>query len=153
LKNAWAQPPGTVTTSPAWAESGVVLKQVVAVRYIEEFCLTAFTPFMATPKRWSHNRDPYLLETSVSCVFACGDLRLSPVKISCARHGGHLVWAGIFRKFPVPEMETGFARLHPPPSFSSTFKHLAIPALGNSADAESGRVLQVILQFCYLFEL
>ena len=31
-------------------------------------------------KRWSSARDPYLLETSVTGVFACGDVRLSPVK-------------------------------------------------------------------------
>jgi thioredoxin reductase (NADPH) len=37
--------------------------------------------------RWSQGRDPYLLETSIPGVFACGDVRLSPVKRVAAAVG------------------------------------------------------------------
>ena len=37
--------------------------------------------------RWSLDRDPYLLESSVPGVFACGDVRLSPVKRVAAAVG------------------------------------------------------------------
>ena len=30
--------------------------------------------------RWSHDRDPFLLESSAPGIFACGDVRLSLVK-------------------------------------------------------------------------
>jgi thioredoxin reductase (NADPH) len=37
--------------------------------------------------RWEHERDPYLLETSVPGIFACGDVRFSPVKRVAAAVG------------------------------------------------------------------
>jgi thioredoxin reductase (NADPH) len=37
--------------------------------------------------RWSHDRDPYLLETSVPGIFACGDVRSSKVKRVAAAVG------------------------------------------------------------------
>jgi thioredoxin reductase (NADPH) len=36
---------------------------------------------------WTERRDPYLLETSVAGIFACGDVRLSPVKRVAAAVG------------------------------------------------------------------
>ena len=37
--------------------------------------------------RWSGERDPYLLEASITGVFACGDVRLSPIKRVAAAVG------------------------------------------------------------------
>ncbi len=37
--------------------------------------------------RWEQRRDPYLLETSIPGVFACGDVRLSPIKRVAAAVG------------------------------------------------------------------
>jgi thioredoxin reductase (NADPH) len=42
---------------------------------------------VAKAGRWSQSRDPYLLETSIPGVFACGDVRLSPVKRVAAAVG------------------------------------------------------------------
>ena len=42
---------------------------------------------MRATGRWSEARDPYLLETSVPGIFACGDVRLGPVKRVAAAVG------------------------------------------------------------------
>jgi thioredoxin reductase (NADPH) len=42
---------------------------------------------VATAGRWELDRDPYLLETSVPGIFACGDVRYGPVKRVAAAVG------------------------------------------------------------------
>ncbi len=44
-------------------------------------------PDVRAAGRWQLDRDPYLLETSVPGVFACGDVRFSPVKRVAAAVG------------------------------------------------------------------
>ena len=42
---------------------------------------------MQAADRWTLDRDPYLLETSVPGIFACGDVRFGPVKRVAAAVG------------------------------------------------------------------
>jgi len=44
-------------------------------------------PDVAAAGGWTSSRDPYLLETSVPGIFACGDVRCSPVKRVAAAVG------------------------------------------------------------------
>jgi thioredoxin reductase (NADPH) len=54
--------------------------------------------------RWELERDPYLLETSVPGVFACGDVRFSPVKRVAAAVGeGSMAIAFVHQYLKHPE--------------------------------------------------
>lgn len=44
-------------------------------------------PEMRAASEWTHDRDPFLLETSVPGIFACGDVRFGPVKRVAAAVG------------------------------------------------------------------
>ena len=55
----------------------------------------------APRRRWSLDRDPYLLETSVPGVFACGDVRLEPGQ--ARRRGGRRGQHGHRVRAPVPQ--------------------------------------------------
>jgi thioredoxin reductase (NADPH) len=48
---------------------------------------------------WSSNRDPYLLESSAAGIFACGDVRLSPVKRVAAAVGEGSMAIAFVHKF------------------------------------------------------
>jgi thioredoxin reductase (NADPH) len=49
--------------------------------------------------RWSERRDPYLLESSAAGIFACGDVRLSPVKRVAAAVGEGSMAIAFVHKF------------------------------------------------------
>ncbi len=54
--------------------------------------------------RWELERDPYLLETSVPGIFACGDVRLGPVKRVAAAVGeGSMAIAFVHQYLKEPE--------------------------------------------------
>jgi thioredoxin reductase (NADPH) len=55
-------------------------------------------------RQWELDRDPYLLETSVPGIFACGDVRLSPVKRVAAAVGeGSMAIAFVHQYLRDPE--------------------------------------------------
>lgn len=49
--------------------------------------------------RWAERRDPYLLETSVPGIFACGDVRSSPVKRVAAAVGEGSMAVALIRQY------------------------------------------------------
>jgi thioredoxin reductase (NADPH) len=55
--------------------------------------------------RWALERDPYLLETSVPGIFACGDVRLGPVKRVAAAVGeGSMAIAFVHQYLKEPDL-------------------------------------------------
>jgi thioredoxin reductase (NADPH) len=61
-------------------------------------------PDVPAAARWELDRDPYLLETSVPGIFACGDVRFSPVKRVAAAVGeGSMVIAFVHQYLKVAD--------------------------------------------------
>ena len=71
-------PPGVDRFGGGWLPDDIALDP-------NGFVLTG--PDVRASGRWTLNRDPYLLETSVPGIFACGDVRLGPVKRVAAAVG------------------------------------------------------------------
>jgi thioredoxin reductase (NADPH) len=57
-------------------------------------------------RRWTEARDPYLLETSVPGIFACGDVRLSPVKRVAAAVGEGSMAIAFVHQFLAQQVNT-----------------------------------------------
>jgi thioredoxin reductase (NADPH) len=67
---------------------------------------------MRATGRWTLDRDPYLLETSVAGIFACGDVRFGPVKRCAAAVGEGSMAIALVHQYlrdgaTVPAVSTG----------------------------------------------
>ena len=61
---------------------------------------------MRTAGHWTQNRDPYLLETSIPGIFACGDVRYSPIKRVAAAVGeGSMTIAFVHQYLKDPDID------------------------------------------------
>ena len=61
--------------------------------------------------RWSLERDPYLLEASLPGLFACGDVRLSPVKRVAAAVGEGSMAIALVHQFLRQDAQPAHARI------------------------------------------
>jgi len=77
---------------------------------------------VAAAGRWELDRDPYLLETSVPGIFACGDVRSGPVKRVAAAVGEGSMAIALVHQF----LKDAGARAEP------------VGAAGQASDAERG---------------
>ena len=69
--------------------------------------------------RWSLDRDPYLLETSVPGIFACGDVRSGPVKRVAAAVGEGSMAIALVHQY-LREKRQATSRLSAPSSGGGT---------------------------------
>jgi thioredoxin reductase (NADPH) len=68
-------------------------------------------PEVQAAGRWEAGRDPFLLETSVPGIFACGDVRFGPVKrVSSAVGEGSMAIAFVHQYLKAPESGVGGKR-------------------------------------------
>jgi thioredoxin reductase (NADPH) len=84
---------------------------------------------MRAAGRWTLDRDPYLLETSVPGIFACGDVRFGPVKRVAAAVGeGSMAIAFVHQYLKDVGAEQGTPPAKPPHGDGSTLvgEHLAL---------------------------
>ena len=76
---------------------------------------------MRTAGHWTLDRDPYLLETSIPGIFACGDVRYSPVKRVAAAVGeGSMTVAFIHQYLRDAQLRAGRGRRRPQPGRAGT---------------------------------
>ena len=67
---------------------------------------------MQAAGRWELDRDPYLLETSVPGVFACGDVRFAPVKRVAAAVGEGSMAIAFVHQYLRTQTATTWRRLY-----------------------------------------
>jgi thioredoxin reductase (NADPH) len=82
-ETSWLRSDGLFILIGADAETGWLPPEIARDR--GGYVLTGSD--VATAGRWELDRDPYLLETSVPGIFACGDVRYGPVKRVAAAVG------------------------------------------------------------------
>ena len=95
-------------------------------------------PDVAAAGRWQLERDPYLLETSVPGIFACGDVRFGPVKRVAAAVGEGSMAIAFVHQYAEIWMHNGMVELDEE-KMSEVPRRQHLPALGSESTDTAGR--------------